>query len=106
MGREKISLVHPLTSYSAKYQDWCGTHLIFQLTCSENEGGGQKGGRNGSILHEEILSHRKCQGPTSLHSCTMVSENLVLHCCKKPSFAVLNSLELQENHWQVTIRKL
>lgn len=36
----------------------------------------------------------------------MVSENLVLNCCKKPSSAVLNSLNLQENHLQVTVRKL
>lgn len=100
---EKSSLVQPVT---AVHQDWCGTNFLFQQTCWENEGGGLKGGRNSFILHDEIVSHRKHQGPTSSHSCIMISENLVCKLWKKPSSDVLNSLNLQENRWQVTTWKL
>lgn len=36
----------------------------------------------------------------------MISENLVCKLQKKSSSAVLNSLNLQANHWQVTTWKL
>lgn len=78
-GREKTSLVHPVSGYSAVHQDWCvGLIFFFNRHVERTRvGGWLKGGRNGFILHDEIVSHRKHQGPTSSHSCIMISENLV-----------------------------
>lgn len=81
-------------------------HFLFQQTCWENEGGGLKGGRNGFILHDEILSHRKHQTQLLFTATLWLVKIWSVNCCKKPSSAILNSLNLQENHWQVTTRKI
>lgn len=39
-GERKTSLLHPVTSYSAVHQGWCGTRFLIQQTCWKNEGWG------------------------------------------------------------------
>lgn len=73
-GERKTSLVHPVTSYSAVHQDWCGTHFLFQQTCWENEGGEVEGRKEWFYSAWWDSVTQEASRSISSHSCIMISE--------------------------------
>lgn len=104
-GGKKIHLVHSVTSFCAVHQVWCGT--IFFLNRHDERMGVGDWREEGMVL---FCMMRYCH-TGSIKAKLLFTAALWLvkiwsvNCCKKPSSAVLNSLNLQENHWQATTRK-